>query len=65
MLIRIIRCDVSIGRDVESQVLARAVHAHIHHRTFINGNRVVVFPPSRELCVPARYPRAGFLDVHR
>ncbi|MCA1440074.1 formyltetrahydrofolate deformylase [Ensifer sp. IC4062] len=37
---------VSIGRDVESQVLARAVHAHIHHRCFINGNRVVVFPPS-------------------
>ncbi|OHV75562.1 hypothetical protein LCM4579_08620 [Ensifer sp. LCM 4579] len=37
---------VSIGRDIESQVLARAVHAHIHHRTFINGNRVVVFPPS-------------------
>ena len=35
---------VSIGRDVESQVLARAVHAHIHHRTFINGNRTVVFP---------------------
>ncbi|MBY3182734.1 formyltetrahydrofolate deformylase, partial [Rhizobium laguerreae] len=23
---------VSIGRDVESQVLARAIHAHIHHR---------------------------------
>ncbi|MER9481960.1 formyltetrahydrofolate deformylase [Mesorhizobium sp. M0494] len=37
---------VSIGRDVESQVLARAIHAHIHHRCFINGNRVVVFPPS-------------------
>ncbi|NRP23006.1 Formyltetrahydrofolate deformylase [Ensifer adhaerens] len=37
---------VSIGRDVESQVLARAVHAHIHHRCFINGNRVVVFPAS-------------------
>ncbi|MBB4570983.1 formyltetrahydrofolate deformylase [Rhizobium leucaenae] len=37
---------VSIGRDVESQVLARAVHAHIHHRTFINGNRTVVFPAS-------------------
>ncbi|WEX74489.1 formyltetrahydrofolate deformylase [Sinorhizobium numidicum] len=37
---------VSIGRDVESQVLARAVHAHIHRRCFINGNRVVVFPPS-------------------
>ncbi|MER8548880.1 formyltetrahydrofolate deformylase [Mesorhizobium sp. M1169] len=37
---------VSIGRDVESQVLARAVHAHIHHRTFLNGNRTVVFPAS-------------------
>ncbi|WP_075289431.1 formyltetrahydrofolate deformylase [Pararhizobium arenae] len=37
---------VSMGRDVESQVLARAIHAHIHHRTFINGNRTVVFPAS-------------------
>ena len=37
---------VSIGRDVESQVLARAIHAHIHHSTFINGNRTVVFPAS-------------------
>ncbi|MER9664278.1 formyltetrahydrofolate deformylase [Mesorhizobium sp. M0159] len=37
---------VSIGRDVESQVLARAIHAHIHHRTFINGNRTIVFPAS-------------------
>lgn len=37
---------VSLGRDVESQVLARAVHAHIHHRTFINGSRTVVFPAS-------------------
>ncbi|WP_106795835.1 formyltetrahydrofolate deformylase [Rhizobium sp. H4] len=37
---------VSIGRDVESQVLARAIHAYIHHRTFINGNRTVVFPAS-------------------
>ncbi|MGY5809117.1 formyltetrahydrofolate deformylase [Rhizobium sp. LEGMi198b] len=37
---------VSLGRDVESQVLARAIHAHIHHRTFINGNRTVVFPAS-------------------
>ncbi len=37
---------VSIGRDVESQVLARAIHAHIHHRVFINGNRTVVFPAS-------------------
>ncbi len=37
---------VSLGRDVEAQVLARAIHAHIHHRVFLNGNRTVVFPPS-------------------
>ncbi|MDQ0321950.1 formyltetrahydrofolate deformylase [Pararhizobium capsulatum DSM 1112] len=37
---------VSIGRDVESQALARAVHAHIHHRVFMNGNRTIVFPAS-------------------
>lgn len=37
---------VSIGRDVEAQVLSRAVHAHIHHRVFVNGNRTVVFPAS-------------------
>nr|WP_316656367.1 formyltetrahydrofolate deformylase [uncultured Gellertiella sp.] len=37
---------VSIGRDVESQVLARAIHAHIHHRVFMNGHRTVVFPAS-------------------
>ncbi|ANT54870.1 formyltetrahydrofolate deformylase [Mesorhizobium amorphae] len=37
---------VSMGRDVESQVLARAIHAHIHHRVFLNGNRTVVFPAS-------------------
>lgn len=37
---------VSIGRDVESQVLARATHAHIHHRVFMNGNRTIIFPAS-------------------
>jgi formyltetrahydrofolate deformylase len=37
---------VSLGRDVESQVLARAIHAHIHHRVFQNGNKTVVFPAS-------------------
>jgi formyltetrahydrofolate deformylase len=37
---------VSLGRDVEAQVLARAIHAHIHHRVFLNGSRSVVFPPS-------------------
>ncbi len=37
---------VSIGRDVEAQVLARAVHAHIHQRVFQNGHKTVVFPAS-------------------
>ncbi|MFP5077072.1 formyltetrahydrofolate deformylase [Rhizobium sp. YIM 134829] len=37
---------VSLGRDVEAQVLSRAVHAHIHHRVFMNGNRTIVFPAS-------------------
>lgn len=37
---------VSLGRDVEAQVLARAIHAHIHRRVFLNGSRTVVFPAS-------------------
>ncbi len=37
---------VALGRDVEAQVLARAIHAHIHHRVFVNGNKTVVFPAS-------------------
>ncbi len=37
---------VSLGRDVEAQVLARAIHAHIHHRVFVSGNKTVVFPAS-------------------
>ncbi|MGQ3673769.1 formyltetrahydrofolate deformylase [Xanthobacter sp. TB0136] len=37
---------VSIGRDVEAQVLARAIHAHIHHRVFLNKDRTVIFPAS-------------------
>ncbi|SPF80118.1 formyltetrahydrofolate deformylase [Pseudoprimorskyibacter insulae] len=37
---------VSLGRDVEAQVFARAIHAHIHHRVFQNGNKTVVFPAS-------------------
>jgi formyltetrahydrofolate deformylase len=37
---------VSLGRDVESQVLARAIHAHIHRRAFLNGNKTIVFPAS-------------------
>ncbi|WP_370303308.1 formyltetrahydrofolate deformylase [Pseudooceanicola sp.] len=37
---------VSLGRDVEAQVLARAIHAHAHRRVFLNGNKTVVFPAS-------------------
>ncbi|MCB9959134.1 MAG: formyltetrahydrofolate deformylase [Rhodospirillaceae bacterium] len=37
---------VALGRDVESQVLARAIHAHIHRRVFLNGSKTVVFPAS-------------------
>ncbi len=37
---------VSLGRDVESAVLARAIHAHAHHRVFLNGNKTIVFPAS-------------------
>ena len=37
---------VSLGRDVESSVLARAVHAHVNGRVFLNGNKTVVFPAS-------------------
>jgi formyltetrahydrofolate deformylase len=31
------------GRDLEVAVLARAVHAHVEHRTLIYGRRTVVF----------------------
>lgn len=37
---------VSLGRDVESRVLASAVHAHLHRRVFLNGDKTVVFPAS-------------------
>lgn len=37
---------ISLGRDVESQVLARAIHAHIHRRVFLNADKTVVFPAS-------------------
>ncbi|MBR1175194.1 formyltetrahydrofolate deformylase [Bradyrhizobium sp. KB893862 SZCCT0404] len=36
----------SLGRDVESQVLARAVHAHIHRRVLVNDEKTIVFPAS-------------------
>jgi formyltetrahydrofolate deformylase len=31
------------GRDLEVTVLARAVHAHVEHRTLVYGNKTVVF----------------------
>ncbi len=34
---------VAAGRDVECQVLARAVKWHAEHRVLLNGNRTVVF----------------------
>jgi formyltetrahydrofolate deformylase len=37
---------VSLGRDVEAQVLSRAIHAHANHRVLLNGNKTVVFPAS-------------------
>jgi formyltetrahydrofolate deformylase len=40
-------CDVqeltTIGRDIESAVLARAVSWHAHHRVLLNGRKTVVF----------------------
>jgi formyltetrahydrofolate deformylase len=41
---------VSLGIDAESQVLARAVHAHIHRRALINDDKTVVFPASPGSC---------------
>ena len=35
---------VEAGRDVEAQVLARAVTWHAEHRVLLNGNRTVVLP---------------------
>lgn len=35
---------VALGRDVEAQVLSRAIHAHAHGRVLLNGNRTIVFP---------------------
>ena len=34
---------VSVGRDIEKAVLARAVKAHTEHRVFLNGHKTVVF----------------------
>jgi formyltetrahydrofolate deformylase len=31
------------GRDLETVVLARAVRAHVEHRTLVFGNKTIVF----------------------
>jgi formyltetrahydrofolate deformylase len=33
----------SVGRDIESRVLARAVRWHVEHRVLLNGHKCVVF----------------------
>ncbi|KAH1281746.1 hypothetical protein KXX11_004139, partial [Aspergillus fumigatus] len=33
----------ALGRDTESQVLARAVKWHSEHRVLLNGHKTVVF----------------------
>jgi formyltetrahydrofolate deformylase len=34
---------ISIGRDIESLVLTRAINWHLEHRIIINENRTIVF----------------------
>jgi formyltetrahydrofolate deformylase len=49
------------GRDVEAQVLARAVTWHAEHRVILNGNRTVVFQLSPGWTTPRTpgYPPGG------
>ncbi|MEP6341995.1 MAG: formyltetrahydrofolate deformylase [Maricaulaceae bacterium] len=35
---------IAMGRDVESQTLARAVKLHSEHRSFLNGRKTVILP---------------------
>lgn len=35
---------VSVGRDIESRTMARAVKWHCEHRILINGKKTVIFP---------------------
>jgi formyltetrahydrofolate deformylase len=34
---------VSVGRDIESRTLARAVQWHCEHRILLNGCKTVIF----------------------
>ncbi|MDA9817128.1 formyltetrahydrofolate deformylase, partial [Alphaproteobacteria bacterium] len=40
---------VSIGRDIESRVLYRALKAHSEKRVFLNGKRTIVFKGHRKV----------------
>jgi len=40
---------VSIGRDIESRVLYRALKAHSERRVFLNGKRTIVFKGHRKV----------------
>ncbi|MDH4126474.1 MAG: formyltetrahydrofolate deformylase, partial [Gammaproteobacteria bacterium] len=33
----------AVGRDIETQVLARAVKLQAEHRVVLNGNKTIVF----------------------
>ena len=34
--------NCTVGRDIESIVLARAIHYHLERRVFLNGGKTVV-----------------------
>ena len=40
---------ISIGRDIESRVLYRAIKAHSEKRVFLNGKRTIVFKGHRKV----------------
>jgi len=40
---------VSMGQDIESRVLYRALKSHSESRVFLNGKRTVVFKGYRKL----------------
>ena len=40
---KLLKNFVSIGRDIESVVLSKAINWHLEHRIIINENRTVVF----------------------
>src|SRR3546814_9755510 len=45
---------VSLGRDVEAPVLARAINAPDRKRAFLSGNKTQIFPPTPDSYDPNR-----------